>query len=60
MPYYKICDKCGATLDPNEKCTCEIERKEEQEQKELKRQVEFTKMILKHSKRKIKNIKEYI
>lgn len=55
MPYYNICEKCGATLDPGEKCTCERERKEEQEQKELKRQVEFTKMILKHSKRKRKN-----
>lgn len=60
MPYYKVCDKCGATLDPGEKCTCERERKEEQEQKELKRQVEFTKMILKHSKHKRKNIKECI
>jgi ATP-dependent Lon protease len=22
MPYYKTCQRCGATLDPNEKCDC--------------------------------------
>ena len=53
MPYYKICEKCGATLDPGEKCTCEREHREEQEQKELQRKVEFTKnIVLKHSKRR--------
>ena len=53
MPYYKVCEKCGATLDPCEKCTCEREHREEQEQKELQRKVEFTKnIVLKHSKRR--------
>lgn len=23
MAYYKICDKCGARLDPGESCDCE-------------------------------------
>ena len=22
MAYYKVCDLCGATLDPGEKCDC--------------------------------------
>ena len=53
MPYYKICEKCGATLDPGEKCTCEREYREEQEEKELQRKVDFTKnIVLKHSKRR--------
>ena len=53
MPYYKVCEKCGATLDPCEKCTCEREYREEQEQKELQRKVDFTKnIVLKHSKRR--------
>ena len=53
MPYYKVCEKCGATLDPGEKCTCEREYREEQEHKELQRKVEFTKnIVLKHSKRR--------
>ena len=25
MAYYSICESCGATLDPGEKCTCEKE-----------------------------------
>lgn len=36
MPYYNICDLCGATLDPGEKCTCT----EEKRQAELKADVE--------------------
>ena len=23
MPQYKVCPKCGANLDPGEKCSCE-------------------------------------
>lgn len=23
MSYFRICEKCGATLDPGEHCTCE-------------------------------------
>ena len=26
MSYYKTCRKCGANLDPNEKCDCEEKR----------------------------------
>ena len=58
MPYYKICEKCGATLDPGEKCTCERENREEQEQKELQRKVEFTKILLAKSKRRKKRCKK--
>lgn len=54
MPYYKVCEKCGATLDPGEKCTCEREYREEQEEKELRKKVEFTKILLNHSKRRKK------
>ena len=25
MSYYRTCPKCGATLDPGEKCECERE-----------------------------------
>ena len=25
MAYFDICEHCGATLDPGEKCTCEKE-----------------------------------
>jgi hypothetical protein len=28
MSYYKVCDYCGATLDPGEACTCKGSRKE--------------------------------
>lgn len=23
MAYYSVCENCGGTLDPGEKCTCE-------------------------------------
>lgn len=26
MPYYKICQDCGASLDPDEICDCQKER----------------------------------
>ena len=54
MPYYKVCEKCGATLDPGEKCMCEREYREEQEEKELRKKVEFTKILLSKSKRRKK------
>lgn len=28
MSYYRICPKCGAALDPGEKCDCEREREQ--------------------------------
>lgn len=30
--YYKTCDKCGANLDPGERCNCEEEKGEERAQ----------------------------
>ena len=23
--YYRVCEKCGSSLDPGEKCTCDME-----------------------------------
>lgn len=31
MPYYKICSRCGAHLDPGEACDCEGEKKKQEE-----------------------------
>lgn len=31
MAYYKICPKCGATLDPGEHCDCEKEREKQED-----------------------------
>lgn len=30
--FYYICDKCGAALDPGEKCTCETEKQKQQKE----------------------------
>lgn len=30
MAYYKICPRCGASLDPGEQCDCEQEAEEKQ------------------------------
>ena len=44
--YFNICELCGATLDPNEKCTCVEEAKEKQEQAEIENKVSaFLKML---------------
>lgn len=31
MAYYNVCPKCGCNLDPQEKCDCETEDKENQD-----------------------------
>lgn len=31
MAYYDTCDKCGGTLDPGERCTCESEQEKRSE-----------------------------
>lgn len=31
MPFYNTCPKCGANLDPGEKCDCESKEKEKRE-----------------------------
>lgn len=28
MSYYRVCLRCGANLDPEEKCDCQKEREE--------------------------------
>ena len=40
MPYYSVCEKCGANLDPGEKCTCVEDAKAEAEHKEIKRRAD--------------------
>lgn len=40
MAFYRICSKCGASLDPCEKCDCSDIKKEKQERKD-----EFIKMF---------------
>lgn len=32
--YYRVCQKCGAALDPGERCDCEEERIREREREE--------------------------
>lgn len=44
--YFKVCELCGATLDPNEKCTCVKERKEAKEKAEIDKKVSATLKIL--------------
>ena len=36
MSYYKICEVCGASLDPGEKCDCSKEKQIAQDQAETK------------------------
>ena len=52
MPYYNICEKCGATLDPGEHCTCEKDKKEEAEEKKFKKMIEITQALILNSKPK--------
>jgi uncharacterized OB-fold protein len=52
MPYYKICEKCGASLDPGEKCTCEKDKREEAEEKKFKKMIEITQALILNSKPK--------
>ena len=40
--YFKICDICGASLNPNEKCTCIQEAKREKERAEIDKKVAAT------------------
>ncbi len=39
MSFYNVCNKCGANLDPGEKCTCEREAEERRKQIERTCQV---------------------
>ena len=46
MPYFNTCSRCGATLDPGEKCTCEADEKRAKEDAKIHKMVLFTKDIL--------------
>lgn len=51
MPYYKICDICGANLDPGEKCTCVEDAKREIIEKDLQQKVQATMQLVLTGKR---------
>lgn len=34
MAFYNVCQKCGAHLDPNEKCDCEDMAEKEKKERE--------------------------
>ncbi len=53
--YFKICELCGATLDPNEKCTCIQEAKEEQQRAEIDKKVAATLKIFSFGKKGKRN-----
>lgn len=44
MAYYNVCPKCGAFLDPGERCECQAENELEEAAKR-KREKEFLKMF---------------
>jgi hypothetical protein len=46
MPYYRVCEKCGGTLDPGEHCTCVEDKKQEAEDKRYKKMIEFTQALI--------------
>lgn len=54
MPYYNVCDLCGATLDPGEKCTCVEDAKRERREAETKKAVAFTMQLLNGPKKRKK------
>lgn len=33
--YYRVCQKCGAALDPGERCDCEHEKEKERARQEM-------------------------
>ena len=35
MSYFRVCEKCGATLDPGERCTCEEGRNHHEQIQDL-------------------------
>lgn len=51
MAYYKVCDLCGATLDPGEKCTCVEDAKRERVAAEIQKKVQATMALVLAGKR---------
>lgn len=41
MSYFKTCPRCGAHLDPGERCSCRNEAERNQERKEQKQNEEI-------------------
>ncbi len=52
MAYFRTCSLCGATLDPNEKCTCKADEKRAKDEAKMKQMVNFTKSLLSSAKNK--------
>ena len=52
MAYFRTCSLCGATLDPNERCTCEADEKRAEAEAKMKQMVIFTKSLLASAKNK--------
>lgn len=46
MPYYKICDRCGANLDPGEKCTCVEDARREAIAKDIEKKAQATMQLV--------------
>ena len=55
MPYYNVCEICGANLDPGEKCTCQEDARAEAEQKEIKRRADAFIKLLNYGKKRGKS-----
>ena len=43
MSYYRICEVCGASLDPGERCDCSKEQQKKPQQAEVKGEEECKK-----------------
>lgn len=43
---YRECELCGASLDPNEKCTCREEAAEARREADVKRRASVTAMLM--------------
>jgi len=54
VPYYNVCDLCGANLDPGEKCTCVEDAKREAQEAKTKKAVDFTMQLLMSPKKRRK------
>jgi predicted nucleic acid-binding Zn ribbon protein len=52
MPYYNVCEICGANLDPGEKCTCQEEAKAEEIRKEAKRKADVFLILQNYGKKR--------
>ena len=57
MPYYNICELCGGTLDPGERCDCQERAKELQKEQQLKKSASFVSQLLNNERKRRKRKK---